>query len=57
MLKSPCKDCKDRKLGCHSDKVCTHGYPEYVKQVDEVRKLKKLETEKAIYALKNNHRT
>ena len=33
-MRSPCKDCPDRKLGCHS--IC-EKYIEYTKQNEEIR--------------------
>lgn len=36
---SPCKDCKDRKLGCHS--VCDK-YIEYSKQNEKIYKERRL---------------
>lgn len=31
MIKPPCKDCKDRKPGCHSE-LCPHGWSEWEKE-------------------------
>lgn len=32
MKPCPCKGCPERAIGCHSEKVCKRGYPEWVKE-------------------------
>lgn len=36
-MKSPCKDCENRRVGCHSD--CVH-YKAYEYEIKEVRHLR-----------------
>ena len=48
MIKSPCKDCQNRRLLCHSS--CLE-YLEYFKSNEELKKKRFQETEKDYFAI------
>ena len=46
----PCKDCQDRKIGCHSSCI---KYKEFHEEREEIREVKALEREFLLLILEN----
>jgi hypothetical protein len=50
-MKAPCKDCPNRKVGCHS--TC-EKYLDYRKEVDKINKIKFAEKEQRRFITEHN---